>query len=80
MKNEEKKTSSAITLDQVMEQLIKIEDKITNSPLIITSPATVPYTQKPYEIGTPGNPWYLTTCNCNEDTNYQVEAKNNDTL
>lgn len=76
---EEKKTSSAITLDQVMERLTKIEDKITNSPLIITSPATVPYTPKPYEIGTSGNPWYI-TCNCNENTNYQVEAKNNDTL
>ena len=49
---EEKKTSSAITLDQVMERLTKIEDKITNSPLIVTSPATVPYTPKPYEIGT----------------------------
>ena len=76
---EEKKTSSAITLDQVMERLTKIEDKITNSPLIVTSPATVPYTPKPYEIGTPSNPWY-TTCNCNENTSYQVEAKNNDTL
>ena len=76
---EEKKTSSAITLGQVMERLTKIEDKITNSPPIITSPTTVPYTPKPYEIGTPGNPWY-TTCNRNENTNYQVEAKNNDTL
>ena len=76
---EEKKTSSAITLDQVMERLTKIEDKITNSPLIITSPTTVPYTPKPYEIGTPGNPWY-TTCTSNENTSYQVEAKNNDTL
>ena len=62
-----------------MERLTKIEDKITNSPLIVTSPATVPYTPKPYEIGTPSNPWY-TTCNCNENTSYQVEAKNNDTL
>lgn len=76
---EEKKTSSVITLDQVMERLTKIEDKITNRPLIVTSPATVPYTPKPYEIGTPSNPWYA-TCNCNENTNYQVEAKNNDTL
>ena len=79
MKRKKRKTSSAITLDQVMERLTKIEDKITNSPLVITSPANVPYTPKPYEIGTPGNPWYA-TCNCNENTNYQVEAKNNDTL
>lgn len=77
---EGKKTSSTITLDQVMERLVKLEDKITNSPLILTSPATIPYTPKFPEIGTPSNPWYLTTCNCNEDTNYQVEAKNNDTL
>lgn len=48
---EEKKTSSAITLDQVMERLTKIEDKITNSPLITTSPTTVPYAPRPYESG-----------------------------
>lgn len=77
---EGKKTSSTITLDQAMERLVKLEDKITNSPLILTSPATIPYTPKFPETGTPSNPWYLTTCNCNEDTNYQVEAKNNDTL
>ena len=68
---EEKKTSSAITLDQVMERLTKIEDKITNSPPIVISPVTVPYTPKPYEIG---NSWGI-MCNTNENTNYQVEAK-----
>ena len=79
---EEKKNSSEVTLDQVMKRLAGLEGKITNRPIIVTSPAAVPYMPGPFEIGTPSNPWYGPdiTCNCNENTNYQVEAKNNDTL
>lgn len=83
---EEKKTDNAVTLEQAMERLVKLEDmikKIIPGQLIVTNPATVPYMPlKPYEIGTPSNPWYgpIITCNYDENTNHQVEAKNNGTL
>lgn len=68
---EEKKNSSEVTLDQVMERLAELEGKITNRPMILTSPATVPYMPGPFEIGTPSNPWYGSdiTCDCANNEN-----------
>lgn len=79
---EEKKTDNTVTLDQVMERIAKLEDKIANRSLIVTSPATIPLPTKTlYDTGTPIKSWYeYITCSNNENTNYQMEVKNNDTL
>lgn len=79
---EEKKTDNTVTLDQVMERIAKLEDKIANRSLIVTSPATIPLPTKTlYDTGTPIKPWYeYITCSNNENTTYQMEVKNNDTL
>ena len=75
---EEKKANNSSNNNEAIDFLLERIDELEKKTEMITNiiyPNTMTHPENPLLI----DPRYI-TCNCNENTNYQVEAKNNDTL